>query len=257
MMTFEIKRGNAIKSIYAYLIISFLASSIIRVIVQSVCLSLNIDLTVTENVLTASSVINFIVYLVLFGALIFINKDELVTDIKTFFTHKPKLILIKILAGYGIFYVINAFSSILIQNIETYMNMFNSFFNKDLISSTADNQTQIEAILKSDGFIFMFLSAGLIGPITEELVFRKAFFNMCRTKEMGIILSSLCFGLIHVVSSFGTYDLFSTILMTIPYVVSGIAFGIIYIKNDCDIVIPTIVHILSNIISMLGIIFLL
>ena len=64
MMTFEIKRGNAIKSIYAYLIISFLASSIIRVIVQSVCLSLNIDLTVTENVLTASSVINFIVYFI-------------------------------------------------------------------------------------------------------------------------------------------------------------------------------------------------
>ena len=102
----------------------------------------------------------------------------------------------------------------------------------------------------------MFLSAGILGPICEELVFRRAFFNICKTKEMGLLLSSLCFGLIHITSSIGEYDLVSMILMTIPYVVSGVAFGIIYIKNDCDIVVPTIIHMLSNIVSMLGILFL-
>ena len=102
----------------------------------------------------------------------------------------------------------------------------------------------------------MFLSAGILGPICEEVVFRKAFFNICKTKEMGILLSSLCFGLIHITSSIGQYNPLSLIIMTIPYVTSGIAFGIIYIKNDCNIVVPTIVHMISNIISMLGIIFL-
>mgnify|MGYP003307871285 CR=1 FL=1 len=121
------------------------------------------------------------------------------------------------------------------------------------ITSTADNQNIIEEILQGKGFIFMFLSAGILGPLCEELVFRKAFFSVCKTKEMGILLSSLCFGLIHITSSIGQYDWLSMILMTIPYVASGVAFGIIYIKNDCNIVVPTIVHMLSNIISMVGI----
>ena len=73
---------------------------------------------------------------------------------------------------------------------------------------------------------------------------------------MGLLLSSICFGLIHITSSFGYYNGLSLLLMTIPYVISGVAFGYIYIKNDCNIVVPTIVHMLSNIISMLGIIFL-
>ena len=40
-------------------------------------------------------------------------------------------------------------------------------------------------------------------------------------------------------------------LMTIPYIISGIAFGIVYIKSNCNIVSVTIAHMLSNIISIL------
>ena len=254
-MNMECKKINAFKSIYAYFIVSFLVSAIVSFITEYIFVSSGLNLENEANALTASSVINLVVYLILFVILIYINKDELLGDVKGFFKNKPKLIIIKILAGYGIFYAINAFVTLLIQNIEYYQNAFNAFFHNDLITSTAENQTHIEAILNSDGVVFMLLSAGIIGPITEELVFRKAFFNSCKTKEMGILLSSLCFGLIHVVSSFGHYDLLSTMLMTIPYVVSGIAFGYIYIKNDCNIIVPTIVHMLSNIISLFAIAF--
>ena len=256
-MNLEIKKENGLKSIISYLIIFNIISFFVRFLIILIFNSLNLDLEVKENENIANAILQFSVYFILFIALIRINKDDLLNDVKSFFKKKPKLIFLKILAGYGIFYVINAFATILIQNIETYSNIFNSFFNKELITSTATNQTEIEGILKSKGLIFMFLSAGFIGPICEELVFRKAFFSIYKTKEMGILLSSLCFGLIHVITSFGNFSFVSTILMTIPYLVSGVAFGIIYIKNDCDIMVPTIVHMLSNIISMLGILFLL
>ena len=258
-MNCEIKYQKGLYSIISYFIIFNFLSAFMSLIIAGIIKSSGVNLADTNNANTATSLINLVVYLVLFGALLYINHKELLQEVKTFFKNKPNNILWKIVAGYGIFYAINLFTNLLVQNATDLTNLANSFFDifdKDVVTSTADNQKVIEEILKGNGFIFMFLSAGIFGPICEELVFRRAFFNICKTKEMGILLSSLFFGLIHITSSIGQYNLLSMILMTIPYVVSGVAFGLIYIKNDCDIVVPTIIHMLSNIISMLGIIFL-
>lgn len=256
-MDFEIKRKNGLYSIIAYLIIFNLLAYFVYAIVDSVFKGLNIDLTIKENAYIATSIVNLLIYAILIVALLLISHKELLGEVKTFFKDKKDNIFFKIIAAYGIFYAINLFFNVVIQNIEINANLTNIILgNQTSITSTADNQNIIEKILHSNGFIFMFLSAGILGPICEELVFRKALFNVCKTKEMGILLSSLCFGLIHITSSLGQYDLLSMILMTIPYIASGIAFGIIYIKNDCNIVVPTIVHMLSNIISMVGILML-
>ena len=255
MMDFEIKKKNGLYTIVTYLIIFNIVSILIASAVATIFKSFNMSLEIAENANFAQALINFIVYVALIIGIGYFNFKDVKTDAIEFIKDKGNII-VKLLAAYGIFLVINLFINTLITNIEVYYNLTSDILGNEPLISTANNQSKIEEILLGKGFIFMFLSAGILGPICEEVVFRKAFFNICKTKEMGILLSSLCFGLIHITSSIGQYNPLSLIIMTIPYVTSGIAFGIIYIKNDCNIVVPTIVHMISNIISMLGILFL-
>lgn len=253
-MEFEIQKKKGLYSVISYLIIFNLISAIISGMVVNIYKSMNLELTIAENYYQASSLINLIVYVILFAVLVYIYNKDLLNEGKEF--KKKDKPLIRILAGYGIFYAINVFISLIVSNIDYYSNLISELTGSLGITTTADNQTTIEAILNSNGFWMMILSAGILGPICEELVFRKAIFSLFKQKELGILVSSLCFGLIHVISSFGQYDLISTIVMTVPYIASGVAFGIIYIKNDCNLFVPTIVHMLSNIISIFGIMFL-
>ena len=256
-MDFEVKKQKSMQSIIAYLLIFNVAVIFIAGFVKSFCKSSNVSLLDQNNYNTASSAINFIVYVIAFAVLIYINYKDLFVDFKTFSSDKTN-IGSKILGGYGIFYVINIICSLLVTNIEALANTgYGMLGIHNFIETTADNQTSIEAILKSDGMWMMILSAGFLGPVCEELVFRKAFFSLFKDKEMGLIVSSLFFALIHITSSFGHFNTISILLMTMPYIFSGVALGYIYIKNDCNIMVPTIVHILSNLISMFGIIFLL
>ena len=204
-MEFEIKKKNGLSTIIAYLVIFNLISIIVTLAVANIFKNFGMSLDIKDNYNTASSLINLLVYVILIIAVLFINYKELVGDFKEFISKKDNIIL-KVLAGYGIFYVINIFCSVLISNIEIYGNFMNNVLgNGKEIITTADNQTAIEEILSSNGMWMMFLSAGILGPICEEVVFRKAFFNVCKTKEMGILLSSLCFGLIHINYSIGMY----------------------------------------------------
>ena len=255
IMDFETKKKNGLYTIVTYLIVFNIVSLLISAIVLEILKSLNMNLMIKENENLASSILNLIVYIILIIGIGYFNWHEVKTDVKEFVKDKGNIIF-KVLASYGIFLAINLFISSMITNIEFYYNLTSDILGNTPINTTSNNQIIIEDILHSKAFWMMFLSAGILGPICEEVVFRKAFFNICKTKEMGILLSSLCFGLIHITSSINQYDPLSLILMAIPYITSGIAFGIIYIKNDCNITVSTIVHMLSNIISMLGIIFL-
>ncbi len=254
-MDFEIKRKNGLYTIVAYLIIFNIISALISSVIITLLKTFDMNLEIAENTNLAQALINLVVYIILIIGVGYFNFQDVKTDAIEFIKDKENII-VKIIAAYGIFLVINLFVNSLITNIEAYYVLTCDILGNEPLSTTANNQNAIEEILRGKGFIFMFLSAGILGPICEEVVFRKAFFNICKTKEMGILLSSLCFGLIHITSSIGQYNLLSLAIMTIPYITSGIAFGIIYIKNDCNIVVPTIVHMLSNIISMFGIIFL-
>lgn len=255
-ITYLEKRNKGIWTILAYLLIFNVLSSVIALIISLFMKAAGIDLKVPENYNNALSFINLMVYIALFIPLWMINKNDLKQEISVFKIKVDNKVL-RVLAAYGIFYAINFFCNILVSNIEYYASFANNVLGRhELISSTADNQSSIEAILGGKGFIFMFLAAGILGPICEEIVFRKGFFSLFKSKELGLIVSSLCFAMIHITSSFGQYNFLSLTLMTMPYLFSGVAFGIIYIKNDCNLAVPTIVHMLSNIVSMIGILFL-
>ena len=253
-MELQYKRGNALKTIIAYLVIFNIISIFISLLIAYIYKGLGMNLKDNNTYYAASSLINFAVYVVLFSTLWFINKKDLILEVKEIKTQKDHIVL-KILAAYGIFYAINIVGNSLISNIEYYADFANNVLGKHTeITSTANNQTTIVEILGGSGFITMFLAAGILGPICEEIVFRKAFFDLFKKKELALVFSSFCFALIHITSSFGSFNLLSIVLMTLPYLFSGVAFGYIYIKNDCKLFVPTAVHMLSNIVSMVMIV---
>ena len=243
------KKSKAFNILTVYLIVYFLGALIISIFFSFIIKFFNLSMSVNDM----NSYLNLLTYLVLFITLIFISHKELHNDI-TRLKEDNVSILYKVVASYGIFYAINLCISMLSQNIDIYANICGNLLGqRNNLVLVSDNQSVIEEILGSKSAWAMIISAGILGPICEELVFRKGIFDICKTKEMGLIVSSLLFGSIHVISSLGMYNGISIILMTIPYVFSGIALGIVYIKNDCNIWIPTIVHIASNVISILGI----
>jgi membrane protease YdiL (CAAX protease family) len=113
---------------------------------------------------------------------------------------------------------------------------------------TSVNQLSIVETLHSGQAVMMIISVVLLGPIVEELIFRKSLFSLFKNKKLAIIISSLIFGLIHLIAE---PSLASVIINLPAYLIPGLVFGYFYAKNDENILVPTIAHILSNLISVL------
>ena len=108
-------------------------------------------------------------------------------------------------------------------------------------NATAGNEESVQSLLKTSSPIAL-ITFGLIGPVVEELVFRKAFKDIFKNKYTFILTSGLIFGSLHVVLSLTSlWDLF----YLIPYCSLGIAFSIIYQKTN-NIYYSMIMHILHN-----------
>ena len=79
------------------------------------------------------------------------------------------------------------------------------------------------------------------GPI-EEIIFRKCYKNAFSNKWLFIILSSLVFGSLHVITSMTSL---MDLLFIIPYGSLGAAFAIMYQKTD-TIYTSMLMHMLHN-----------
>ncbi len=117
-------------------------------------------------------------------------------------------------------------------------------------STDAENQLGLEHILKNaDIFyqILLIISVVLLGPIVEELIFRRTIFAWLAKYSivLSYIVSSLAFGLLHVVSG-GDY------LFLILYAAMGVVFGGAYHFSK-NIYTPIIVHIIHNTFSVIAI----
>lgn len=190
------------------------------------------------------SLLNFMIYLVLLPGLILIMKRDLLDDFKSFLKIKNTWLAI-IVIGYLYLIAGNLVSNVL-------SNALSALFAIDIGESV--NQLTIIEALNSNGIVFMLLSAIIMGPIVEELVFRKAVFGLIRSDKIAIIVSTLAFGTIHLI---GEASIQEALINGVSYFVMGIIFGIIYLRNNRNIWAPIAVHILSNLIAILGILFIL
>ncbi len=90
--------------------------------------------------------------------------------------------------------------------------------------------------LKSIAFIGGLIGTILISPISEEIIFRGIILNRLKLVvpvNMAILVSSLCFGVLH---GYGSM---------ISAFVFGLCMCILYIKTD-NILVPVFAHIMNN-----------
>lgn len=244
----KFKKGQF--TLIAYFIIFYLLAGIISEPLVMILKLFNIDITNPHFEMIANGWMNFVIYFILLITLLYINYKELKSDVFSFKDKTPNKGIV-IAGSFAIFYIISLFISTIVSEIEYNFNFGYSLLGIDnFLNVTSDNQTGIEAMMRTSGAIPMFISAALLGPICEELVFRKAFFDMIKKPEIALIVSSVLFGLIHVITSFGNYNLLELFLMLCPYIASGIALGYVYIRSNQNIVVPILVHIISNTISL-------
>lgn len=123
----------------------------------------------------------------------------------------------------------------------------------------SENQKTIE-LIQQVAPVPMIITAVLLAPITEELVFRQGIaevvyrfsdmlfksVNMSRVKDVMVILSvvvsGVLFGFIHVMGN-GDY------IAMIPYAVSGIVYTIFYFISGRNVMVTIGAHMLNNLIA--------
>lgn len=149
-----------------------------------------------------------------------------------------------VVVGYLFLMIGNILSNFLSTVVRNFSN------TKEIISL---NQFYINKILNSSSAYLMIVPTVILAPIIEELVFRKAFFSLFKNDIVALIVSSLVFGLIHVSGESGIYLLVNLIIYAIP----GFALGFVYLKNNKNIYPVIFVHALTNLISVLAVLFLL
>lgn len=121
------------------------------------------------------------------------------------------------------------------------MIISNFLINLLVPQSIAGNEQAVQQMLDATP-ILTFISAAVLAPIIEELVFRKSLKDIFKTKWLFVLTSGIVFGLLHVIFSLNSaWDL----LYAIPYASLGISFAYILQKTD-NIYAPIIVHFIHN-----------
>lgn len=194
--------------------------------------------TTPEKAILFTVITNAVIYITLIISCVVLLKKEIVTDFKAIEQKDAVKVFLGCLAGVGLVYAGNLVGSILTA----------------ILGGKGDsaNQAALETIIFSPYGAIMILFIVVIGPITEELVFRSSMHNILRSLKMPswliLIISSILFGLIHVISAGDFVQVF-------PYIFMGATLGWLEIKNKN--IFPSIfVHIFINGLSTAMIIFL-
>lgn len=122
------------------------------------------------------------------------------------------------------------------------MMFFNIIINFVLQLGGPQNEKAVQNMISSSPLL-MLICAGFLAPITEELIFRKAFKNVFTNKWVFVIISGLVFGAMHVVNY--TFQNPLEVLYILPYGSLGACFA--YMDYKVDSVFPSIaMHMIHN-----------
>ena len=162
-------------------------------------------------------------YLIIFaGVFLIVGKDCYLTETKTIDTKLLKQYLFKFVA---ISYLLQTLASALVGRVFPTV-------------STSLNQMVFTNLL-SGSPVLMGITTAVIGPVIEEMIFRYSIFKIFKNKKTALIVSSICFGLVHI--SLSLSDLFF-----IPvYCGMGYIMGKFYYDTN-DLRYSTAIHIFNN-----------
>ena len=91
----------------------------------------------------------------------------------------------------------------------------------------ATNEQAVQKMISAMPYLLI-VSAGILAPINEEILFRKVFKDNIKNKIIYILVSGIFFGYMHVTSA----TTIPQFLYIIPYSSLGIAFAVMYSKTD-------------------------
>lgn len=225
-----------------------------------------IDIEVIESLLMTLTYITTILCLIPFFIKI------IGSDIKKIFKTPIKAILIILILYLGVLTITNLYYEFiepLLINISVKLNIIDqSVVDSNL---TSDNQASIEALYSHPIAMWILIpSVIFIGPLTEEMVFRKALFRIVNSKKniINILISSLLFASIHVASGIlltaftqilidpkmAFQLIFLELIYSGGYFLAGLLLSTCYVLSGQNLIIVFIIHLLNNLLATLQII---
>lgn len=161
-------------------------------------------------------------------SLIFIYWDDLKKDLRPFIKNFNEMIDTS-MKYWSIGLIVMMVSNVLINLLSP--------------KSVAGNEAIVQNLL-DQAPLLTFLTAGIIAPFVEELIFRKSFCDIFKTRWLFILSSGLIFGGLHVVFTISSiWDL----LYIIPYSSLGIAFAYTLDKTN-NVYASISMHLIHNVI---------
>ena len=160
----------------------------------------------------------------------------LIQNIKTFGRSAKKTFL-AILAGLGVYFVLNTAVNTGITNL------FPDFYNAN--ESSLDSMAQYY-------YFPLLICTVLLVPVTEEVIYRGVLFQIVYHKNriLAYVLTTVIFAAIHIVGYIGYEDPFNLFIAFHQYLPAGIALAFAYEMSD-SIWAPIIIHSTINLIAML------
>ena len=180
---------------------------ILFIFIYAICYTPLLNLIPIPETLSATIITMIAIYIIQVAVLIIPMFNELKRDFIVF-KNNFKLYLSNILPRFGIITLVYLVCSILTLAI---------------VKETPTNQ---EALLSLPLYITAFLAI-IVGPLTEELMFRGFIKKFIKNDVLFIIISALVFGGLHVLSA----DSLQQLLFIVPYSVLGFAFSLNYVKT--------------------------
>lgn len=188
------------------------------------------------------NVFSFVIYLIFTLVMIYLMKPSLQLDYPLIKKHSKSEIFNKTVSGVFTIFVVNFIAALASQLLSLILRV---------PQEISQNQLSINRSLSSPWMILMVITAVLLAPVMEELVFRKAFFALIKNQRTALIVSSVIFGLIHVTTELFSGDISLALVTGLTYIAGGISLGLIYMSNKKNIYIPILVHMAYNLVGML------
>lgn len=209
------------KCILIYIIVTLIAAPIIYMTILKMT-------NANDGNYLAQTIITFVAYTVLAITYCIMLRRYLLDDVKTF---KDKWWL-------KVLFIIALVGSI--KLMEFCCSWFYGLFGESI---SGNNQEAVINNIK-ENVVLMAFSTCLFAPIVEEIIFRKCIFSYFLKDRYGILVSTLAFGLIHVVS---TLDF----IHILPYLFTGLLLSVFYSLSKRNIYVPLLAHIIVNTISFI------
>ncbi len=240
-LNLESKNYKTSNNKYTLACLIYFIPNILSIIIEKTSATDSADDTLTNISYSTLATGMFVGYLIWFVPLIMIFSKELGIAFSSAVSNQAKIVktFLSIPIIFVIGWALQIVANLSVSGLESALNL--------VTESTSENQQILEDMLTNAGFlplVLLIFSIVVMGPLVEELIFRRTIFVLLARKNIVIafVISSLLFGLIHVVSA-GDY------LYIIPYFVMGLTFAGAY-QFSKNIWTPIILHMLWNAFSV-------